>query len=149
MKNNKTIVGGTFDHFHKGHKALLEKAFQTGQVSVGLTSDRMAEERKKRKIESYEKREVSLRAFAQERNQEIEVRTIEDAYGFSLEDDFKNIVVSEETRDMALKINKERKKAGKQPLSIVEIDLVLAKDGKTISSTRIYNNKIDREGNLV
>jgi len=149
MQNNKTIVGGTFDRFHKGHKALLEKAFEIGQVSIGLTSDKMAKERKKRKVESYEKREASLRFFAQERNRKIEVRRIEDAYGFSLEDDFKNIVVSEETRDMALKINEERKKAGKEPLSIVEIDLVLAKDGKPISSTRIYNNKIDREGNPV
>lgn len=147
MHHEKTIVGGTFDHLHKGHKTLLDKAFETGQVSVGLTSDRMAEERKNRKVESYEEREASLLAFAKERGQEIEVRKIEDAHGFSMEDDFKNIVVSEETRDTALKINEEREKSGKEPLRIIEVELVPAKDGKPISSTRIHDNEIDREGN--
>ncbi len=149
MHHEKTIVGGTFDHLHKGHRALIDRALETGEVSIGLTSDRMAEERKGRKVESYEEREAALRSLVKERGRDVEIRKIEDPFGFSLEDGFKNIVVSEETRDTALQINEEREKGGKEPLNIVEVALIPAEDGNPISSTRIHKNEIDREGNLI
>ncbi len=149
MSNEKTIVGGTFDHLHKGHRALLEKAFEAGDVSIGLTSDKMAEERKGRKVENYEEREKTLRDFAKDNGREVDIRKIEDSFGFSLEEDFKNIVVSEETRDTALEINEKREQAGKEALNIIEVELVPAEDGKAISSTRIFNGEIDREGNIL
>lgn len=149
MYHERTIVGGTFDHLHKGHRALIDRALETGEVTIGLTSDRMAEERKGRKVEGYEEREVVLRSLAKEKGREIEIRKIEDSHGFSLENGFKNIVVSEETRATALQINEEREKDGKEPLNIIEVGLIPAEDGKPISSTRIYNNEIDREGNLI
>ncbi len=149
MNNEKTIVGGTFDHFHKGHKALLEKAFETGNVSIGLTSDKMAEERKNRKVQSYKERENILRDFAKSNDCEVDIRKIEDSFGFGLEKDFKNIVVSKETRSTALEMNKEREKTGKEVLNIIEVELIPAEDGKPISSTRIFNGEIDQEGNII
>ncbi len=149
MHHEKTIVGGTFDHLHKGHRALIDRAFETGEVTIGLTSNKMAEERKGREVEDYEQREAALHSLAKERGREIEVRKIDDPFGFSLEDGFKNIVVSEETRDTALQINEEREKAGRDSLNIVEVALIPAEDGKPISSTRIHENEIDREGNLI
>ncbi|MCK5631389.1 adenylyltransferase/cytidyltransferase family protein, partial [Candidatus Bathyarchaeota archaeon] len=45
----KTVaVGGTFDEFHKGHRILLEVAFEIGDsVIVGLVTDDFAQKMKK------------------------------------------------------------------------------------------------------
>ncbi len=43
MKYHKVALGGTFDHFHIGHEALITKAFEIGEcVVIGVTSDDFA-----------------------------------------------------------------------------------------------------------
>ena len=40
MKYERVAVGGTFDHFHKGHEKLLNKAFEIGTyILVGVKSN--------------------------------------------------------------------------------------------------------------
>ncbi len=149
MIDKKTIVGGTFDLFHKGHETLLENAFKLGIVVVGLTSNKMALQRKQREVEDYKERENSILKFASSQNKNIKIKKIEDSIGFSLDDSFERIVVTKDNRETAEEINEKREKEGKTPLEIVEVDLVLAKDGKPISSTRIRNREIDKDGNLI
>ena len=36
------VLGGTFDPVHDGHRALFERAFDLGDLTVGLTSDDLA-----------------------------------------------------------------------------------------------------------
>ncbi len=137
----KIIVGGTFDRLHKGHRSIISKALEEGDVTIGLTSDTMARERKGEGVEDYNQREAALRTFAKE----LEIRKIEDPIGFAIEEDYRKIVVSEETKETASEINRRRE----IPLEIIEIDMILAQDGQPISSTRIRNGEIDREGNLI
>ena len=149
MIDKKTIVGGTFDLFHKGHETLLENAFKLGIVVVGLTSNKMALQRKQREVEDYKERENSILKFASSQNKNIKIKKIEDSIGFSLDDSFERIVVTKDNKETAEEINEKREKEGKTPLEIVEVDLLLAKDGKPISSTRIRNGEIDKDGNLI
>ncbi len=145
----KAVVGGTFDILHKGHKALLKKAFQLGKVFIGLTSDKMAKERKGRGIQDFRERKRELENFIKAVSKtKAKIFKIENKFGFTLEEDFDYIVVSPETYQTALIINEERKKKNKKPLKIIKIDFVLAQDGKPISSRRILAGEIDREGNL-
>ena len=58
----RVVVGGTFEYMHRGHMALLKKAFDVGDfVYIGLTSDRYVKEKKGRKISSYLSRLERLR----------------------------------------------------------------------------------------
>jgi pantetheine-phosphate adenylyltransferase len=145
------IVGGTFDFLHSGHKALLRKAFSLGQVTIGLTSDEMVESNKDGRAVAFEERKAELKNFIKEEKANCAgIIKIEDIFGPSLCRNFDYIVVSPETYATAIKINEEREKSmGRDPIKIVKIDFVLAEDGKPISSTRIYNREIDKEGKLL
>jgi phosphopantetheine adenylyltransferase len=69
--------------------------------------------------------------------------------GDPLSDEIEGVVVSEETEPGAEEINRIRVKEGKRPLLIVVVSMVLADDGKPISSTRIRRQEVDRYGRLI
>jgi pantetheine-phosphate adenylyltransferase len=149
-KNKKVVIGGTFDILHKGHKALLKKAFKLGKVFIGLTSDKMAREMRDREIKNFKDRKKELENFVRkEFKVEPKIFKIENKFGFTLKRDFDYIVVSPETYQNAIEINKERLKRKKKLIEIIEIDFVLAEDGKPISAERIARGEIDREGKLL
>jgi len=149
-KSKLVVVGGTFDVLHEGHKALLRKAFELGQVGIGLTSNTMAKKMKNREVQDFETRKKELEDFInKEFKGEYRIVKINDEFGFTLEKDFDYIIVSPETYQTAKLINEERKKRNRKPIEIVKIDLVLAEDGKPISADRISKGEIDRYGKLL
>ncbi|MBN1784988.1 MAG: pantetheine-phosphate adenylyltransferase [Candidatus Bathyarchaeota archaeon] len=156
MKNTfETVaVGGTFDLFHKGHRALLRKAFKVGnRVLIGLCSDDFVKKmRKPHGIASYTERLEELEKLLKKRGvlERAEISPLDDEYGLTLSDTrIDAIVVSAETEPRAHKINEKRKSLGMAPLPIVEVEMVLSEDLYPISSTRIWFEEIDREGNLL
>ena len=60
----------------------------------------------------------------------------------------KALVVSEETSSKGAHLNELRAERNLPPVEILVVPMVLAKDGKAISSTRIKNSEIDSSGNL-
>ncbi len=147
-------VGGTFDEFHKGHRALLLKAFEVGErVLIGLCSDRLVESLSKPHITApYEQRLEELKKFLRERKllNRAEIMPLKDPFGVTLSKGCLDaLVVSRETEPMAIKINEERKRRGLMPLHIVVIDMVPSENHSPISTTRIRRGEIDREGHLL
>ena len=144
MKFKKVAVGGTFDLLHRGHRALIEKAFELGEeVIVGLTSDEMLQ----KEAELFSKRKRALQNFLK---LNYEIVKLNDAYGHAISDsEIDAIVVSEETKSRAAEINEIRKKRGLPALEIIVIPFVLAEDGKPISTTRIRAGEIDEEGRVL
>lgn len=146
-------MGGTFDILHMGHKSLLERASSAAtQVVVGLTTDERAKKnRKTATLNSYEIRKRNLRNFLQEMGvlDKFTIVPLSDDWGPSvLEDDFDVIVVSQETKINADKINLIRMEDGKKELDIIVVPMMYADDGSIISSSRIRNSEIDSSGNL-
>ena len=147
-------VGGTFDLFHKGHFSLLVKAFEVGDfVLVGLTSDEFVQKvQKPHTIAPYSQRLKALNEFLKQNGlfERAEIIPLFDAYGLTLTDHrIEAIVVSEETAPQAKKINKKRVTIGLSALPVVIVKMVLSEDNYPISSTRIWFEEIDREGNLL
>ena len=147
-------LGGTFDPVHDGHRALFERAFSLGDVTVGLTDDDLASETRhvERYVRSYTDRKADLRAelepIADEYDRRFEIRPLSEPTGIAVEPQFDALVVSPETTDGAERINEIRTERGLEPLAIEVVDHIPADDGKRISSTRIVTGEIDRHGNL-
>lgn len=147
-------VGGTFDEFHRGHRALLKKAFKVGNhVLIGLCSDEFVKKLKKpHKIASYEKRLEELKRFLGKRAvlERAEIIPLNDPYGVTVSKNCLDaIVVSKETEPRAYEINEKRRSKRLPSLKVFVIDMILAEDYFPISSTRIWLEEIDREGHLL
>jgi len=150
----QVALGGTFDPVHDGHLALFRRAFELGDVTVGLTSDELAPETRhiERYVRPYDERKAELAAelepLAEEYERAFDIRELDAPTGIATEAQFDALVVSPETRDGGERINEIREERGFDPLRIEVVDHVPAEDGTRISSTRIVSGEIDRHGNL-
>ena len=145
-------MGGTFDVIHNGHMALLKKSFSiSSKVIIGLSSDQLAVKRGKSLVNDYSKRFSLLESTIEKNfpNSSYEISKLENDFGPAVvEGSVKALVVSEETSAKGLHLNELRAERNLPPVEIVVVPMVLAKDGKAISSTRIKNSEIDSNGNL-
>ena len=145
-------MGGTFDVVHIGHMALLDKAFSiSSKVIIGLSSDQLAEKKGKNLTNDYPKRLSLLKSVIEKNfpNSSYEISKLENDFGPAvIEGSVKALVVSEETGDKGIRLNELRAERNLSPVRIVVVPMVLAKDGKAISTTRIKNFEIDDSGNL-
>jgi pantetheine-phosphate adenylyltransferase len=163
------LVGGTFSPVHNGHRALLQKAFQTashdgegdGHAIVGLTTDRLATETR-----SNQKHVDALGEFEERRGAvRRELDLLEDTYTATatlvrLNDpwgpgetrpDVAAVVASPESKAQrrAHELNRRRVAGGLDPIEIHTPPFVIAEDGKRISSKRIRNGEIDEDGRVL
>jgi pantetheine-phosphate adenylyltransferase len=150
MALKKTIIGGTFDNFHKGHERLLKVAFDiSDSVVIGISSDQFAQRFRTGEVESFKMRSDVIKHYCEQFGKEYKTIEINDFYGPSTTDpELEAIVVSEETSLRAKEINAVRVKKNLEKLVVVEVPFVTAQDSKPISSERIRVGEIDKDGNL-
>jgi len=145
-------LGGTFDIIHKGHLALLQKGFSISSiVIIGLTSDEFAVKKGKKLLHNYSQRLESLKSMINKNfpDSHYEISKLDNDFGPAiLKNDVEALIVSEEMIGQGEVLNKLRSQKHLSPVVIIGVPMVLAKDGKRISTTRIKNSEIDTEGNL-
>lgn len=150
----EVVCGGTFDRLHKGHQFFLKAAVNIGKkLTIGLSSDEFAAKLVKQRADltnPYIRREEALRKFLTNLNSNYTIQPINDSFAdAATNSNYQAIVVTSDTKKAALTINERRLAAGLAPLIMVEVPLVLAKDGKPITSSRIRTGQIDGQGNLL
>ncbi|KRT61600.1 MAG: cytidyltransferase-like protein [Thaumarchaeota archaeon CSP1-1] len=153
MSHYETVaLGGTFDIIHKGHMALLTKAFSiSSHVIIGLAGDELVGKKGKNIINNYSKRLESLTSTIQQYfpNSSYAISKLENDFGpAAIEGKVDALVVSEETSNKGDILNKLRQKRNLPLVEVVIVPMVLAEDGSRISTTRIKKSEIDPEGNL-
>lgn len=135
---DEVVLGGTFDHFHNGHKALLTAGllFAESRVVVGVTGDELLKTKKNREsIEDIDTRKNHVKQFVEsiQDRVELELCVIQDPFGPTIvRDSLKAIVVSSETIKGARMINEKRKQRNMEPLFVI---VVMRSNVHTLSST--------------
>lgn len=157
MKYKHVTVGGTWDHFHKGHQVILNKAFELGEVvwigvtsSVYLSTVDPKSAKYSHTIEQFEKRQANVLDFLQGKRllERAKVMPIDDKWGTTLTDEsLEAIIVSPETELVATEINLLRAQKNWPGLDVILVPWVLAHDGNPIHSVLIRQGEIDRAGN--
>lgn len=148
-----SLLGGTFDRLHKGHKNLLDQVFrQSRMVTIGIAKSNLFQKKTLFPIiEGYDVRVSSLKKYLLENGYQdrAKVIPIDDIYGNSLvEKNLDAIFISATGVDNANLINSQRIRLNYPPLKIIIIPLIIGATGTVISSTAIRLGEIDREGNL-
>jgi pantetheine-phosphate adenylyltransferase len=150
MRRFKVVaVGGTFDHLHEGHKALLRKACEVGErVIIGIATEKLLENKvRKERIYPYEQRVNDVKEFLAFEGclDRVLLVPISSQFGTTDENsEIEAIVVSEETAPVVKSINQARIKRGFQPLHKVVIKMVLGTNGKPIKSTTLRQIEADQ-----
>lgn len=151
MQLKHAIIGGTFDHFHIGHQALLNEAFKRAdKVSLGISKPELYQHKLlSQTIEDYATRERSIINYLKQNNliDRAMLVPITDMYGTTLIDPtIDAVVVSPDTEENAKIINDQRKSEGLPLMEIITVPYVLGDDRESVSSERIRSGEIDREG---
>lgn len=145
------VLGGTFDHFHLGHKYLLDTAFNlSGKILIGLATEKVYRNKfLSNLIEPYELRELSLKNYLSQKKylSRADLITLNDIYGPTLDiKSLEAIFVTSTTLPNAKLINEERNKHNLPQLEIVTIPFRIGEDNKVITSERIRQGEINRDG---
>lgn len=148
------VLGGTFSKLHYGHLMLLSIGVRIGEkVIIGVTTDKFARSLGKRyEVPPYEMRVQRLEEGLAERGwaNKCIIVPLNDPYGVTvIMPEIEALVTSPYTYFRGAEINKIRQEKGMNPLEIIVCPLVVAKDGKPISSTRIFLGEITESGDLV
>jgi len=146
------VLGGTFDHLHIGHHALLATAFRVGEtVAIGLTTDRFIADHPKPdrgRIQPYTVRRAALSRWIRRNfpGRRARVVPLEDRFGRSVEPHVGVLVVSRETVAGGRAVNRERRRLGRRTIPLIVVPLALADDLEPVSSRRVRAGSIGTSG---
>jgi pantetheine-phosphate adenylyltransferase len=142
-------LGGSFDHFHDGHRHFLEFASQRAdKLLIGITDPKMIMTKPfATTIQPWPARNQAVTSFCHQ--QGIPARTVRltDGFGPSIESGIVHaLAVTTETTEGAKKINEMRKHFNLRELPVFVCQLLLDETGEPIHSVRIRAGEIDRHG---
>tara|TARA_B100001113_G_scaffold349270_1_gene344407 strand:+ start:770 stop:1819 length:1050 start_codon:yes stop_codon:yes gene_type:complete len=154
------LLGGTFDHFHKGHEKLIMTALEKCDfIEIWITSDEIAS-KKEGDVESFEDRFSFINQWINSKNEQrdlmqgeinhrIITKKLDDDVGpAEWRTDCDAIICTKETLPNCEKINHTRKKSNLSPLNIISVEHFLTEENTILSSSLIRKGICNRNGKL-
>ncbi|MBU0974267.1 pantetheine-phosphate adenylyltransferase [Patescibacteria group bacterium] len=149
---NSVGLGGTFDHFHDGHKSFIRYAASFArELTIGVTTKKMTLSKPFNKtIEHTTIRSKAVKNFCAQERINAKIIELNDIFGPTIEQKtVQAIACTTDTASGADKINEVRSKMSMRELPIHVHKLLLDKEKlDPINSSRIRTGEIDREGNV-
>ncbi len=146
--HNLGLIGGTFDRFHAGHKKLIDNALENcKKIEIWIVSDEIASKNNPLTMKWDHRKDDIISNLGKDVINKIKFGTLENEFGPApSHPDATAIFCTAETVDMCVEINKMRREEKLDELEIIEVEHENAWDGIPISSTRIRNGEINRQG---
>lgn len=145
-------MGGTFDHFHAGHKFFLTYASEVGfKLLIGVTTAKMiGKKRYPATIQPYGTRVRQVKEYCQQQGIQCEVFPLDNPYGPTIEREtrVKALCVTKETVSGAEKINTIRAASGARPLPVYVANMILDENGAELHADRIRAGNVNRAGKV-
>jgi cytidyltransferase-like protein len=146
--HNLGLIGGTFDRFHAGHKKLIDNALEKcKKIEIWIVSDEIARKNNPLTMKWENRKKDIVSNLGKDVINKIKFGILENQFGPAPKHpDATAIICTAETVDMCVEINKMRRETRLDELEIIEVEHENAWDGFPISSTRIRNGEINRQG---
>ncbi|MDP2641200.1 MAG: DUF359 domain-containing protein [Candidatus Yanofskybacteria bacterium] len=144
-------IGGTFDHFHKGHeKFILFAAYLASHLHIGVTEPALTLQKPfAAACEEYGTRARQVSEFCEKRGIPHTIIPLPDIYGPTLEDtSIEALCVTEDTLPGGHLINKARAERGLPILPIHVCGYELNEAGNPLHSADIRAGFVNRQGRL-
>ena len=147
------ILGGTFDHLHAGHQAFLEKGFNVCQkIIIGLTSEDFTKSKLLPGVVlPFRKRKEELEQFLKGKGflEKTKIVRINDPFPSKIFNPrIDCLIITKKTEKNAKILNLKRIKKHLPPLKIVNVPIVVNKQGECLSSEKIRLGKMDKKGEV-
>lgn len=142
-------LGGTFDHFHKGHEHFLKFAAKQGEnVLIGITAQHLTKKKSfSHTIEPFRVRAKNVANWCKKHEVNHEIVQLFDLYGPTLEDKrIQALAVTEETVSGADTINQARVAANMRELPVYICPMFKNSVGKSLHADQIRAGTVNRNG---
>jgi pantetheine-phosphate adenylyltransferase len=144
-------LGGTFDHFHKGHEQfILFAASLAAHLQIGVTTQKFIQKKPLAELcESYKVRSKAVTTFCKNHKISCTIIPLENVYGPTLQDSsIEALCVTEATISGGERINRTRTERKLLPLPIHVCDYYLNELGRPLHSQDIRAGFVNRKGRV-
>lgn len=151
MSVEQTALGGTFDHFHAGHRHFLKTAAAVGNpLCIGVTTPALITHKKyQQSMQTYAERAAAVTDFCRSEGITHTIVELTDVCGPVCSDPtITHLAYTSDTQRGAQTVAEKRSGNGLAPVTLLEVSLLPDAAGGYIASEAIRAGRLSRTGTV-